>query len=125
MQEEMLAARVEQIHTSVDVAHNMALGLQKEVDAGKLSKEDAIAEFGRRGNSMTYDNGNGYLFGNTMDGIGILAPNPKLIGINRLDEITNGRKLMRELRDGVAAKGEETLRYEYFKPGEQTPVRKI
>jgi methyl-accepting chemotaxis protein len=125
MQEEMFNARVEQIHAIVDVARNMALGLQKEVDAGKLSKEGAIAEFGRRGNSMTYDNGNGYLFGNAMDGIGILAPNPKLIGVNRLDEITNGRKLMRELRDGVAAKGEETLRYEYFKPGEQTLVRKI
>jgi methyl-accepting chemotaxis protein len=125
MQEEMLDARLEQIHAIVDVARNMALGLQKDVDAGKLSKEDAIAEFGRRGNSMTYDSGNGYLFGNTMDGIGILAPNPKFIGVNRLDEVTNGRKLMRELRDGVAAKGEETLRYEYFRPGEQTPVRKV
>ena len=47
----------------VDMARNMANGLQKQVEAGKITKEAAIAEFGRRGNAMTYDNGAGYLFG--------------------------------------------------------------
>jgi methyl-accepting chemotaxis protein len=125
MQREMLAARTEQVHAIVELARNMALGLRKQVDAGELTKDAAIAEFGRRGNTMTYDNGAGYLFANTMDGITVLSPNPKQIGVNRMDELTNGRALSRELRDGVAAKGEVTLRYEYAKPNEAVLHRKL
>ena len=90
-----------------------------------LTKDAAIAEFGRRAQSMTYDNGSGYLFSYTMDGVTIAAPDPKVIGTNRLDVKTNGRALTRELRDGVAAKGEVTLKYEYVKPGEKEPIRKM
>jgi methyl-accepting chemotaxis protein len=125
MQREMLAARIDQVHAIVDIARNMAAGLQKEVEAGKLTKEAALAEFGRRANSMTYDNGAGYLFGTTFEGITVLAPDPKQIGTNRMEVVTNGRKLSHELMDGVKAKGEILLPYEYVKPGEQTPIRKI
>ena len=41
MQREMLNARIEEIHAIVDMARNMAAGLQKEVEAGKLTKEAA------------------------------------------------------------------------------------
>jgi methyl-accepting chemotaxis protein len=125
MQREMLDARIEQTRAIVEVARNMAAGLQKQVDAGQLTKEAAIAEFGRRANSMTFDNGAGYLFGSTMDGVTVLSPDPKLIGQNRMDVPSNGRMLSRELRDGVASKGEVTLRYEYIKPGQESPTRKL
>jgi methyl-accepting chemotaxis protein len=74
---------------------------------------------------MTYDNGVGYLFGSTMEGVTVLGQDPKLLGLNRLDMQTNGRALGRELRDGVAAKGEITLRYEVKKPDQEEPVRKL
>ena len=125
MQREMLNARIDQTKAIVETARNMAAGLQKQVEAGQLTKEAALAEFGRRGNSMTYDNGAGYLFGTTFDGITVLAPDPKLIGTNRMDVVTNGRMLSRELRDGVMAKGEILLTYEYMKPGTEKPIRKI
>jgi methyl-accepting chemotaxis protein len=125
MQREMLDARIEQTHAIVQMARNMAVGLQKQVDAGQLTKEAAIAEFARRASSMTFDNGAGYLFGSTLDGITVLSPDPKQIGQNRLDVQTNGRALARELRDGVAAKGEVTLRYEYRKPGQEELTRKM
>ncbi len=125
MQREMLNARIDQVHAIVDVARNMAIGLQKQVDAGQLTKEAALAEFGRRGNSMTYDNGAGYLFATTYDGITVLSPDPKQVGTNRMDVVVNGRKLSYELLDGVKAKGEILLTYEYVKPGEEKPIRKI
>src|SRR3981189_3580445 len=125
MQREMLAARIDQVRSIVDMARNMAAGLQKQVDAGELTKEAALAELGRRANSMTYDNGAGYLFGTTFDGITVLAPDPKQIGTNRMDVAVNGRMISRELRDGVRAKGEILLTYEYVRPGEEKPVRKI
>src|SRR6202140_753473 len=125
MQREMLNARIDQAHAIVDMARNMAAGLRKEVEAGKLTKEAALAEFGRRANTMTFDNGAGYLFGTSYDGITVMSPDPKQIGTNRMEVVTNGRKLSHELMDGVRAHGEILLPYEYVKPGEEKPIRKI
>ena len=125
MQREMFNARLDQVRSIVDVARNMAIGLQKQVDAGQLTKEAALAEFGRRANTMTYDNGAGYLFATTYDGITVLSPDPKQIGTNRMDLVVNGRMLSRELLDGVKAKGEVVLTYEYVRPGEEKLSRKI
>ena len=125
MQREMLNARVEQTRAIVDVARNMALGLQKQVAAGQMTEEAAIAEFSKRGNTLTFDNGNGYVFAYTMDGVAVLAPVPSQIGQNRMDIDTGGRKLVRELRDGIVKDGEVTLRYEYRKPGQDELIRKF
>jgi len=125
MQREMLNARVDQAKAIVEMGLNYAAGLKKDVDAGKLTKEAALAEFGKRANSMTYDKGAGYLFGTGYDGITILAPDPKQIGTNRMDVLTNGRALSRELMDGVRGNGSILLTYEYVKPGQEKPIRKI
>lgn len=125
MQQEMVSARVAQTRALVETARNMAGGLQKQVEAGKMTKEAAIEEFGRSARTLTYDKGDGYMFAYTMDGVAIATPDPKQIGTNRIDVEVNGRKLTRELRDGVAAKGDVTLRYEYYKPGQETPIRKL
>ena len=125
MQQEMLRARIEQTKSIVEMARNMAAELKKDVDAGKLSKEQAMAEFRKLGNAMTYDKGAGYIFGTSYDGITQLAPDPKQIGTNRMEVVTNGRKLSWELLNGVKANGEILLRYEYVKPGQETPIRKL
>src|SRR5262249_1417417 len=125
VQREMMNARIDQVHAVVDMARNMALGLQKEVEAGKLTKEAAFAEFGKRANTLTYDNGSGYRFGNSMEGITVVAPDPSFIGKNRMDVLTNGRAVSREWRDGVAAKGEHTMYYDNVRPGAQVASRKV
>jgi methyl-accepting chemotaxis protein len=125
MQREMMNAKTDQLHAIVDIARNVAAGLQKEVDAGKLTKEAALAEFGRRANSMTFDNGSGYLFGSTMEGVTVLSPDAKTIGQNRLDALTGGRAIGREWRDGIAAKGEHTLYYDYKRPGQEALLPKV
>jgi methyl-accepting chemotaxis protein len=125
MQREMLEARIDQTKAIVEMARNMAAALKKQVDAGELTKEAALAELGRRANSMTYDKGAGYLFGTNYDGITVLSPDPKQVGTNRMDVVVNGRKLSRELMEGVKANGEILLTYEYVKPGEEKPIRKI
>jgi methyl-accepting chemotaxis protein len=125
MQQEMLNARIDQTKAIVEVARNMALSLEKQVEAGQMTKDAAMAEFRRLGNAMTYDNGSGYLFGTSYEGITQLSPDPKQIGINRMDVVTNGRKLSQELMAGVKADGKILLKYEYVKPGEKTPIRKI
>ena len=125
MQREMYAARTEQTHAIVESARSMALDFQKQVQAGKLTRDQAVADYSRRLRSMTYDNGSGYLFAYTMDGVTVSAPDSKQVGTNRLDVKTNGRALARELRDGVAANGSVTLNYEYRKPGSKRLIRKM
>jgi methyl-accepting chemotaxis protein len=125
MQQEMMNARVDETHAIVDMARNLAAGLQKEVEAGKLTKEQAIAEFSRRGNMLTYDNGSGYLFGYTMEGITVLAQDPSFMGKNRLDVASNGRYVSKELRDGVAAHGDFTMFYDNMRPGSTVFSRKM
>jgi methyl-accepting chemotaxis protein len=125
MQREMYDARIEQTHAIVETARSMALEFQKQVQAGKLTKEQAIAEYAHRIRSMNYDNGSGYVFAYTMDGVTVATPDASKIGSNQLDVETGGRKLARELRDGVAAKGSVNLKYEYMKPGTEQLIRKM
>ena len=125
MQQEMMNARIDQAKAIATIARNMALELKKQVDAGELTKDQAMNMLRRLGNAMTYDNGSGYIFGTTYDGITQLAPDPKQVGTNRMEVVTNGRKLSHEIMDGVRAHGEILLPYEYMKPGQETPIRKI
>jgi methyl-accepting chemotaxis protein len=125
MQQEMLSARTDQEKAIVSVAKNMASELKRQVDAGEMTKDQAMALLRKLGNAMTYDNGSGYIFATTYDGITQMAPDPKQVGTNRMDVVTNGRKLSQELMDGTRAKGEMLLHYEYVKPGQEKPVRKM
>lgn len=95
MQKEMVNARVEQTRAIVETARSMALAIQKQVEAGKLTKEAAIEDWAKSVRTMIFDNGNGYMFAYTMDGITVSALDPKTIGSNRLNVETSGRALVR------------------------------
>jgi methyl-accepting chemotaxis protein len=120
---EMLSARTEQLKSIVEIGTNVAASIQKDVAAGKLTREAATAELVRRIEPMTYDNGN-YLFIYTMDGDVVHLPGFKA-GSNRLDVKVSGVAITREFRDGVAANGSKILTYEFQKPNEQVPSRKM
>ena len=126
MQREMLNARIEQTKAIVDMAPQHG---GRAEEAGRCRPDDQGGRDGRirasAATRMTYDKGAGYLFGTGYDGITLLAPDPKQIGTNRMEVVTNGRKLSHELMDGVEANGSILLRYEYAKPGQETPIRKI
>ena len=125
MKREMVNARIEQAKSIVDLGRNYATALNKRVDAGEMTRDAAMADLRRYGNAMTYDNGAGYLFATSYDGITQLAPDPKQIGTNRMEVVTNGRKLSWELMNGVKASGSILLYYEYAKPGQERLIRKI
>jgi methyl-accepting chemotaxis protein len=125
MKREMLNARFEQVKAISEMGRNLAVGLQKQVDAGELTKESAVAQFARDASMLTYDNGQGYLFAYTMDGVTIATPDKKAIGSNRMNVATGDRYLVRELSGGVAAKGDVTLYYDFRRPGTEENIRKM
>ena len=125
MQREMINARVDQVHSIVEVARTSRSGLQKQVEAGQMTKDAALAEFGRRVEAMTYDNGTDYPFVRPMDGVTVMIARSQGPATTGMNVVVNGRTVSRELRDGVTARGELTLTYEYVKPGEEKLGRKL
>ena len=121
---QMLAERTGQLKSMAEVGRNVALALQKQVEAGQLTKEAAVAEFVRRLEPMTYDNGTGYLFVYNMDGTVVYLPGFKA-GTNRLEVLVNGLPVTRMLRDTVVKDGEGTVQYDFIKPGQQVPLPKM
>jgi methyl-accepting chemotaxis protein len=121
----LLDARVEQLRALTDAAEGLAENLQAQVERREVSREQAMASFGRLARTLVYDHGQGYIFAYGMDGTAIATPDPAQIGTNRLDTLVNGRSVIRDIRDSVRAHGTTVVRYEYVRPGEQAAVPKL
>ena len=123
MRQEMLNAKTEQMHASSTRHAAWRSRCRRTSTPASSPRSRPSREWADRANSMTYNNGDGYLFGSTMDGVTVLAPDRKTIGQSRLDVATGGRYIGREWRDGVAAKGEHTLYYSISGLDRTAPVQ--
>src|SRR5246127_4607870 len=56
----MQTDRVAQMRTAVDLLYGVAQSLQDDVAAGKMTQDEAFAEFRKRGHKMTFADGQGY-----------------------------------------------------------------
>jgi methyl-accepting chemotaxis protein len=123
----LLDDRVQALKSVVDIAVTMADSLDRQVQAGALTKEQGIDTLRERLAAMKYDKGDGYIYAYTMEGIVLYLPDPKLIGSNRIDfKLANGRLLIRELLEGVSKNGGAfTLAYGYPKPGQSAESEKL
>jgi methyl-accepting chemotaxis protein len=123
----LLDDRVQALKSIVEVTVSTADALDKQVQAGKLTREQGLDALRERLNVMKYDKGDGYTFAYTMDGIVVYLPDPKLIGTSRIDfKLANGRLLIRELLEGVTKNGGAfTLTYGYPKPGQTEESAKL
>ena len=125
MRSELVSARIEELKAITESAKGVAGALQEQVVAGALTAEQAKQAFGRHLAAMTYDQGQGYVFAYTMDGDVVAMPDLKLVGTNRLDAVTNGRKVIREIRDAVQNSGEAVLYYDFPRAGETAAIPKV
>ncbi|HEV2676823.1 MAG TPA: cache domain-containing protein [Aliidongia sp.] len=125
--EALIEDRILALKAIVDTAVGTADSLDKQVQAGKLTREQAIDALRERILPMSYDKGEGYIFVYTMEGLTIATPDPKMIGTNRLDvKAANGMMILRELRDGALKNnGSVVLRYKFPKPGQAAESEKL
>jgi hypothetical protein len=66
--QQLVDDRLRLVQTVVDTASAIAAALQAQVQAGKLTQEQALERFVATASAMRYDHGLGYVFVNTMDG---------------------------------------------------------
>ena len=120
--------RIEQLHAAVDLLYGQAQMLQDEVAAGKMSIDQAKAEFRRIGHYMKFNKGQTYPIAHNMADSSVL--------LNGADEKLEGKVLgmkdangvvISEAQIGAARQGPEggTSSYLYPRPGQTEPLRKL
>ncbi|HVX75714.1 MAG TPA: methyl-accepting chemotaxis protein [Bradyrhizobium sp.] len=123
----MMADRVAQMRTAVDLLYGMAQTLQDEVAAGKMTLEQAKEEFRRRGRKMTFNDGQGYPNVYNADKSLLLnSAFPQIEGKITGAKDANGVSLV-DTQMSAAGRGPEggTASFLYPRPGEKIPVRKM
>jgi methyl-accepting chemotaxis protein len=123
----MLADRVVQMRTAVDVMTGMAQTLQDEVTAGKMTLAEAQAQFRQLGHKMSFNNGQGYPVVYHADTSLLLnGANPQLDGKITGATDSNG-VVIADAQIAAASQSPEggTTSYLYPRPGQKEPVRKM
>lgn len=123
---EMLDAKIAKLRAVTEEALSVATVLEKKVEAGQLTREEAIKQFRDTVRPLRFDNGTGYIFSYDMNGLTlILGPTPEREGTN-LFEVRDPEGfpfVQEEIR--VAKAGGGTLGYHYPKPGSKAAQPKI
>ena len=123
----MIADRISQMRTAVDLLVGMAQTLQDEVAAGKMTLNEAKAQFRQRGHKMSFNNGQGYpVVYNTDTSLVLNGANPQLEG--KITGATDSNGVV--IADAQIAAGRKspeggTASYLYPRPGQTVPVRKM
>jgi methyl-accepting chemotaxis protein len=123
---DMLDAKIAKLRAVTEEALSVAVVLEKKVEAGQLTREEAIKQFRDTVRPLRFDNGTGYIFSYDMNGLTmILGPTPEREGTN-LFEVRDPEGfpfVQEEIR--VAKAGGGTLSYHYPKPGSKVAQPKI
>ncbi|WP_213775480.1 methyl-accepting chemotaxis protein [Bradyrhizobium sp. dw_78] len=123
----MLADRVTQMRTAVDLLYGMAQTLQDEVTAGKMTIAEAQTEFRKRGRKMTFNDGQGYPNVYNADTSLLLnSGNPQIEGKITGAKDANG-VLIVDAQVAAARQSPEggIASFLYPRPGNTVPVRKM
>jgi methyl-accepting chemotaxis protein len=123
----MIEDRVAKMREGVTLLMGVAQSLQEEVEAGKRTLADAQAKFRQYAHHMSFDNGQGYPLVYLPDGtIFVNAGKRELEGKITGTRVADG-SLLSDLEFAAARSSPEggTLAYEFPRPGQTVPVRKM
>jgi methyl-accepting chemotaxis protein len=113
----MLDARVDKLRAITEQAVSIAAELERQVEAGKLNRDQAIQQFRDAIRPIRYDGGAGYFYAYGMNGKTlVLGPTPQAEGTNRMGiKDVDGLPFVQALAQ-VAEHGGGTVTFRYAKP---------
>jgi methyl-accepting chemotaxis protein len=125
--QKMFDERLAEIHAIVDTAHGLATRLEAEVQAGRLTHEEAVERFRFALHSMHYNHGHDYLMAHGLDGVTMAhGANPKQVGENRLAVAdANGKPIVGSMIEALKNADEAVVTYVYPKAGGTEPLPKL
>ena len=122
----LMQDRQEKVRNLVEVAHGLVAHYDKQVQAGKLSKEEAQQAAIAAIKDLRYDKIE-YFWINDLNDLMVMHPiKPEMDG-KKLDQLKDkaGKYLFREFNETVKKQGAGFVDYLWPKPGFEDPVPKI
>jgi methyl-accepting chemotaxis protein len=127
LRQRMVDDRIAKLRSVVDVVHGLASALDKDVVAGHLDRNEALARFRNDIYAMRYDGGDGYIAAYGMDGTVIASgAEPKAEGSNRLGiKDVNGKLIIRTMIDLMSTADDGLTDYWYAKANQTEASPKL
>ena len=120
----MLADRIDKMRAATDMAASYAQSLEDQVQAGKLTRAEAMARFREAGHAMRYDGEGGYVYATGQDGIVVLHPRTEFEG-NTGPVDAAGRLIMPMLIAALQNTDHGTVTYTFAKANGGTALPKL
>ena len=126
MHQRMFDDRIAMLRAVVQSAISIAQSLDNRVAANALTREQAMAMLRDDVHALRFDNGDGYVFAQTLDNIFVLhGANPTLEGKPSSVVNENGRPLTDLIRDALRNSDDGTVTYLFAKPGQTEQLPKV
>jgi methyl-accepting chemotaxis protein len=126
LRDRMTEDRVDKLRAVVQSTMAVARGLETQVDAKTLTREQAIARLRDTVHLMRFDGGNGYVSVSSLDGmVMIQAIDPSREGKPSTAADGNGRPLSSLYGEALRTSDEGVVAYTFPKPGQAQPMPKV
>ena len=125
LRQRLVADRVDKLHAVTDTVVGLAQTLEDDVVAGRLTREQAMAQFGKAVHKIRFDGGANYVVAQTLQNeIVFHGGNPKLDGTQSLAKNTDGRLLTDLVAEALHHGEQGVISYAFPKPGATEPQPK-
>ena len=125
MRQRMIDDRIIELRAVVQSAMGFARSLENQVTAGRLTREQALAQFRDDLHTMRFDGGN-YILVQTFDGLVVMhGGDPDREGKPTASKDRNGRSSADLARDALRDADEGVISYLALKPGAKEPGAKL
>ena len=126
LRERMMDDRVDKLRAVVHATLTIARGLEDQVAAKTLTREQAMGQLRDTVHHLRFDGGAGYVSISTMDGVVLLhGANPSLEGKMSNAADATGRSIVSLYNDGLRTADEAVIRYSFPRPGQTEPQPKV
>jgi methyl-accepting chemotaxis protein len=125
LHDQLLNDRIDKLKSIVDIAINVANRLEDQVKAKKITSDEMLVKLREELHAMRFDNGNGYLVLQTVDGMLLIHPDPAMEGKQNPSVDATGRSVPALMRDAVGEHESGVITYLFPKPGQKDPQPKI
>ena len=126
LHQRMLDDRVEKLQAVVDSTVAVARALEPQIVAGRLPREQAIAQVRDLVHAIRFDGGSGYVMAQTDGGINTMhGAKPALEGKPAPSDAATGRSIADLTTEALGGRDSAMISYMFPKPGEKEPLRKV
>lgn len=126
LRERMVSDRIDKLRAVVDVSVGLAQSLENQVEAHKLTREQALAQYRDAAHAMRFDAGNGYIFAQTLDNMFVIhGADPNLENTASEAKDANGTLLTSLITAALGSSDHGVVSYGFTRPGQTTVQPKV